>query len=195
MANPKITITLDQSMLDAINSGVAALNRIIDTLNRLADTLANYDSITLGDGIVTGRIKLSDAVKFDDLGSDGAQHEPVMPEPVPAAVPIIPSPAPVQQPPFSMPTMQVAPATDVPSMPTPPVPTMPATAAAPIMPTTQPTTEYTMEQLGRAGAELMTRGVNVFAVLQEFGIMSLDALPKEQYGAFAQRLRQLGANI
>lgn len=193
MANPKITITLDQSMLDAINSGVAALNR-------LADTLANYDSITLGDGIVTGRIRLPETVKFDDLGSDGARHEPVMPEPVqadpvPAAVPIIPSPAPVQQPPFSMPTMQVAPANDVPSMPTPPAPTMPATAAAPIMPTTQPTTEYTMEQLGRAGAELMTRGVNVFAVLQEFGIMSLDALPKEQYGAFAQRLRQLGANI
>lgn len=182
MTNPKITITLDQSMLDAINSGVTALNR-------LADTLANYNSV-----------KLPETVKFDDLRADAAPHEPVMPEPVqadpaPAAVPIIPSPAPVQQPPFSMPTMQVAPVTDVPSMPTPPVPTMPATAAAPVMPTTQPTTEYTMEQLGRAGAELMTRGVNVFAVLQEFGIMSLDALPKEQYGAFAQRLRQLGANI
>lgn len=193
MANPKITITLDQSMLDAINSGV-------DALNRLADSLANYNSVKRGDGIITGRIKIPDAVKFDDLGSDDAQHEPVMPEPVqadtaPAAVPIVTSPALVQQPPFSMPTMQVAPATDVPSMPTPPVPTMPATAAAPVMPTTQPMTEYTMEQLGRAGAELMTRGVNVFAVLQEFGIMSLDALPKEQYGAFAQRLRQLGANI
>lgn len=194
MANPKttITITLDPSMLDAINSSVAALNR-------LADELANHNSVKLDDEIITGTIKLPETVKFDDVKPAAAPHAPVMPDPVPAAAPIVgtgsvavPGPAgtamvgvptmlpadDVKHPPFSMPVMQSA---------TPP--------AAPVMPTTQPSVEYTMEQLGRAGADLMTRGVNASGVLQEFGIMSLDMLPKEQYGAFAQRLRQLGANI
>lgn len=166
MANPKITITLDQSMLDAINSGVAMLNR-------LADALAGFDAVKIGDEIVTGPGKLSEPAA-DVPAPTTTPHTPVMPEP------IMPAPVTTQQPPFQMPTMQPAAAQPV--------------SPAPVMPTQQ-APEYTMEQLGRAGAELMTRGVNASAVLQEFGIMSLDALPKEQYGAFAQRLRQLGANI
>lgn len=181
MANPKttITITLDPSMLDAINSGVAALNR-------LADELANHNSVKLDDEIITGTIKLTETAKFDDVKPTATPHAPVMPDPVPIVTSEFSmqnpgAPASAQQPTFSMPIMQSA--------------TPPAAPAAPVMPTSQPTVEYTMEQLGRAGAELMTRGVNASGVLQEFGIMSLDALPKEQYGAFAQRLRQLGANI
>lgn len=195
MANPKITITLDPSMLDTINAGVAALNR-------LADELANHNSVKVDDEIITGTIKLPDTVKFDDVKPTAAPHAPVMPDPVPAAAPIVgtgsvavPGPAgttmlpanDVKHPLFQMPTLQTAPAPDVPSMP--------AAPAAPTIPVTQPAVEYTMEQLGRAGADLMTRGVNASAVLQEFGIMSLDMLPKEKYGAFAQRLRELGANI
>lgn len=53
----------------------------------------------------------------------------------------------------------------------------------------------TVEQLMRAGVELMSRGVNAAALLTEFGVQAVTQIPKEKLPAFADRMRQLGANL
>ncbi|GAB4272119.1 MAG: hypothetical protein Kow00111_25770 [Thermincola ferriacetica] len=63
------------------------------------------------------------------------------------------------------------------------------------VPTTTPT--YTIEQLAVAATQLVDAGrrEELVQLLQQFGVQALTALPKEQYGAFATGLRQLGAKI
>lgn len=178
MANPKITLTVDQECMDILNKAVDALNRFCDSCAALQPIRAYHENaesemkaIDLGAGTVTV------APAAETAAADVA---------VPVA-PVIPDPAPFQ---FQMPAA-AAPA--VPQMPTMQFAT-PAAPAAPAMPTTTPT--FTMEQLGRAGLELSQRGVNVAAIMaSEFQVMSLNDLPKDRYAAFAARLRQLGANI
>lgn len=76
----------------------------------------------------------------------------------------------------------------------PAAPTQP-TAAAPAVPTTERT--YTLDELGRAGAQLMDagKGNEALALFGKFGISDLTGLAAEQYGAFATELRALGAKI
>lgn len=101
------------------------------------------------------------------------QQQP-MPEQIqqPAAVP---TSMPVQQP--MQPVQQQQP------MPQQPVPT------------TQ--TAYSMDQLAVAATQLMDAGKRdqLMQLLASFGVQALTALPHEQYGAFATKLRELGANI
>lgn len=71
---------------------------------------------------------------------------------------------------------------------------------APVYPqTTVPVTEqtYTMDQLAVAGTQLVDAGrmAELQSLLSEFGVAALTMLPKEHYGAFATRLRALGAKI
>ena len=96
---------------------------------------------------------------------------PVAPVSEPVTNPVNPTPAPVQ--PMVQPTAPVAQA----------VPT-----AAP---------SYTMEQLAVAATQLVDAGQrdSLVALLQQFGAQSLTALPKEQYGNFANALRQMGAKL
>ena len=56
---------------------------------------------------------------------------------------------------------------------------------------------YTMEQLAVAATQLVDAGrrTDLVALLGQFGVPALTALPKEQYGAFATSLRQMGAQI
>lgn len=184
MANPKITLGLDQSVMDLISKATDALIRFCDVMeNRDAPVRAypenaepDLKAINIGAGTV-------------DVISAAETAAPDPAAPVATAVPD-PAPFQFQMPSAAAPTAPAQPA--APQMPTMPF-TAPAAPAAPQMPTTQPT--FTMEQLGRAGLELSQRGVNAAAVLTEFQIMSLDQLPVEQYPAFAARLRQLGANI
>lgn len=83
-----------------------------------------------------------------------------------------------------------------------PIPTTetipPVTQSAPIQaaPITQPS-EYTLEQLSYAAAPLMDAGKmqELIGVMQEFGVKSLQELPKDKYGLFATRIRTLGAKI
>jgi hypothetical protein len=83
------------------------------------------------------------------------------------------------------------------SVPTAPVPQQPP--AAPVqqqaVPTSAPT--YTMDQLAVAATQLMDAGrqPELLNLLQSFGVPSLMALPKEQYGNFATQLRGMGANL
>lgn len=93
------------------------------------------------------------------------------------------------------------------TQPTPAVPVnpTPAQTSAPSNPNPAPQVplsaapEYTLEQLARAGATLVSRdpakAKAAQELLQRFGVASVSALPKERYGEFATALRGLGAEI
>jgi len=73
--------------------------------------------------------------------------------------------------------------------------TTPAQAPEPVVPTATQT--YTMEQLAVAATQLVDAGrrEELVQLLRQFGVEALTQLPKEQYGAFATALRQMGAKI
>lgn len=79
------------------------------------------------------------------------------------------------------------------SVPEVPDGAIPETPAVP----TQQTPAYTLEQLAVAATPLMDSGKGdaLVALLHQFGVDSLVALPAEQYGAFAADLRGLGAKL
>jgi hypothetical protein len=63
-------------------------------------------------------------------------------------------------------------------------------------PTGAPT--YTLEQLAQAGATLAQQPGKMdqaIAALAKYGVMTVNQLAPEQYGAFATELRALGAQI
>jgi hypothetical protein len=66
----------------------------------------------------------------------------------------------------------------------------------PQAPTAQ-TPSFTYDDLARAASSLMDAGKQqqLIGLLGQFQIQRLDLLPKEQYGAFATALRQMGARI
>jgi hypothetical protein len=78
------------------------------------------------------------------------------------------------------------------------VPTAQPPVQAPA-PATVPTatTTYTMDQLAVAATQLMDAGRrgDLLGLLSAFGVQALTMLPKEQYGAFATKLRELGAKL
>lgn len=88
----------------------------------------------------------------------------------------------------------------------PTAPTQPATPVAPVTPvepavqTTQvPVSEktYTLEDIQRASATLVQGGkiAQLQALLQQFNAISLAHLSQDNFGAFALKLRELGADI
>lgn len=93
--------------------------------------------------------------------------------------------APVQEP---VPTQQAP----VPTQQTPPPQQAPVQQA---VPTSAPT--YDQNQLAVAATQLMDAGrqQDLVNLLNSFNVQALTALPQEQYGAFATKLRELGANI
>lgn len=120
------------------------------------------------------------------------QQQP-MPEQVqqPAPPAAVPTSAPVQQPMQQQQPMQSAPQQQPMSQPTQPVPQQ---QQQPV-PTSQ--AAYSMDQLAVAATQLMDAGKRdqLMQLLAAFGVQALTALPQEQYGAFATKLRELGANI
>jgi hypothetical protein len=101
-------------------------------------------------------------------------------------------PAPVQQQaPSVVPTAQTEP-----QVQQAPVQQAPVQQPAPqAVPTSAPT--YSMDQLAVAATQLVDAGKrdNPVQLLQSFGAQALTQLPKEQYGAFATKLREMGAKI
>ncbi len=110
------------------------------------------------------------------------------------------APAPPAQPASSAPSIPTAPA--APAAPTvPPAPVVPVAPTAPPMPTVplaQPP-QFTLEQISRAGAELITKNPGILpqvnALLGQFGVQTLDKLRPDQMGPFATALRGLGAKL
>lgn len=94
-----------------------------------------------------------------------------------------------------------------PSAPTQPVtpvqpvaPTQTVTPVEPVAQTTQvPVSEktYTLEDIQRASAALVQGGkiAQLQALLQQFNAISLAHLSQDNFGAFALKLRELGADI
>jgi hypothetical protein len=77
-----------------------------------------------------------------------------------------------------------------------PMPTAPMPVAAPtVVPTAAPS--YTREQLAIAARELVDSGRKdrLIELLGAFGAQALAMLPEPQYGAFAAKMRELGAKI
>lgn len=58
---------------------------------------------------------------------------------------------------------------------------------------------YTVEQIGKAGADLVSQDAakmpELLALLQKYGAQAITQLKPEQLGAFATELRRLGANL
>lgn len=56
---------------------------------------------------------------------------------------------------------------------------------------------YSLDDLARAGMSLMDQGrqADLQQLLHQFGVSALPQIPKEQYGAFATALREMGAPI
>lgn len=81
-------------------------------------------------------------------------------------------------------------------VPITPMTPMAASVAPPVVPTKSPS--YSLDQLAEAGASLMEmpEGMQQLSMLcAKFKVQSLPELQKEQYGAFAMELRNLGAQI
>ena len=79
----------------------------------------------------------------------------------------------------------------------PTIPTAPkeSIATAPEIPTTEKT--YSLDELSKAGVGLMDKGkqAELINLLQEFNVQAMPQLDKSQFGPFAMRLRELGADI
>ena len=84
---------------------------------------------------------------------------------------------------------------------TPVEPTAPTQTVTPVAPTTPavPVSEktYTLEDIQRASAALVQGGkiAQLQALLQQFNAISLAHLSQDNFGAFALKLRELGADI
>lgn len=101
------------------------------------------------------------------------------------------APAPVQTAPTPAPVAAPAPTPAAPLVT--PMPT--AAAPAPAVPVTAPT--YTLDQIAKAGANLVDAGKmeQLLALLTKYGVQAVTQLTPDQYGAFATELRALGAQI
>lgn len=111
-----------------------------------------------------------------------APEAPQAAQPLPAPAPI-PVPAPAQQP--------IAPV-PAPVLVQQPIAPVPAPAAVPTA-----AASYTLDDLARAAMPLMDAGrqAELQQLLQLFGVEALPALQLGQYGAFATKLREMGAQI
>lgn len=122
-------------------------------------------------------------------------QQPQIAQPVQAIQPV---PQPVQQPMQPMPQV-IAPTIQPVQQPQPmPIQQQPQPVQQP-MPTAVPTATatYTMEQLALAATQLMDNGrrQDLVNLLGAFQVQALTMLPKAQYGAFATKLREMGARI
>lgn len=115
-----------------------------------------------------------------------------MEEPAPQQPVVLPMPQAMTQP-------QVMPQQPV-AQPQPLVQPQPMPTQQPVMqPPVTGAPGYTAEQISRAGAELVqtdpTKMQALLGMLQQFGVATIQMLKPEQFGAFANGLRSLGARL
>lgn len=132
-------------------------------------------------------VLLEDVLSKLGKGSYAGISQVVTPDIVQPVTPVEPT-APTQ------PVTPVAPVTPV-------EPTAPTQSVTPVAPTTPavPVSEktYTLEDIQRASAALVQGGkiAQLQALLQQFNAISLAHLSQDNFGAFALKLRELGADI
>ena len=153
--------------------------------------ITNKEDILLLDEIIA---RYGNAVENIEVNVEPIKDSPVQQNQLPTQQPVqtvqtIPvQTQTVQQ---TVPTQQ--PVQTVQTVPTQqPVQTHPVQTAVPVAEKT-----YTLEDLQRASSTLVQAGkIQLLqGLLQEFNSLALTTLPAEQYGAFALRLRELGAAI
>lgn len=141
--------------------------------------------------------------KTTKRGSKAKQEVELVPnameEPAPQQPVVLPMPQAMAQP-------QVMPQQPV-AQPQPLVQSQPMMQPPQPMPTQQPVMQppvtgapgYTAEQISRAGAELVqtdpAKMQALLGMLQQFGVATIQMLKPEQFGAFANGLRSLGARL
>lgn len=147
--------------------------------------------------------------KTSKRGGKAKQEQELVPnameEPAPQQPVVLPMPQAMEQPQVmsQQPVAQPQPLVQ----PQPPVQPQPMMQPPQPMPTQQPVMQppvtgapgYTAEQISRAGAELVqtdpTKMQALLAMLQQFGVATIQMLKPEQFGAFANGLRSLGARL
>lgn len=145
--------------------------------------ITNKDDILLLDEIIAKyRNNVENVAVNVEPIKDSPVQQPQVPtqQPVQTAVPVQTAPTQtVQQ------TVPVQPVQQ-------PVQTQPVQTAVPVA-----EKAYTLEDLQRASSTLVQAGkIQLLqGLLQEFNSLALTTLPVEQYGAFALKLRELGAAI
>ena len=124
---------------------------------------------------------------------------PTSPAPAPVAAAAAAAPAPVV-PVSGNPIPAASPSALIPGCMTgaQPQPAVTTTAPAPVIPQTA-APQYSLDDIARAGAQLAAQGPDkitaLTALLQQFGLQSVNQLRAEQTGAFVMALRGLGARI
>lgn len=138
--------------------------------------ITNKEDILLLDEIIA---KYGNAVEDVAVNVEPIKDSPVQQPQVP-----------IQQPVQAVPVQPVQTVQSVPVQQ--PVQTQLVQTAVPVAEKT-----YTLEDLQRASSTLVQAGkIQLLqGLLQEFNSLALTTLPVEQYGAFALRLRELGAAI
>jgi hypothetical protein len=139
--------------------------------------ITNKDDILLLDEII--------AKYGNEVENVAVNVEPFKDSPVQQTVPVQQTQVPIQQPVQTQPVQTAVPVQQ-------PVQTQPVQTAVPVAEKT-----YTLEDLQRASSTLVQAGkIQILKdLLEEFNSPALTSIPLEQYGAFALRLRELGAAI
>lgn len=148
--------------------------------------ITNKEDILLLDEIIA---RYGNAVENVAVNVEAFKDSPVQQTQLPTQQPV--QSVPVQTAPTQ--TVQQTVQQTVPVQPVQqPVQTQPVQTAVPVAEKT-----YTLEDLQRASSTLVQAGkIQLLqGLLQEFNSLALTTLPVEQYGAFALRLRELGAAI
>ena len=142
--------------------------------------ITNKDGILLLDEIIA---KYGNDVENIEVNVEPIKDSPVQQNQLPTQQPVQPVQT-VQTIPVQTQTVQQT------------VPTQqPVQTVQTVVPVAEKT--YTLEDLQRASSTLVQAGkIQLLqGLLQEFNSLALTTLPTEQYGAFALRLRELGAAI
>lgn len=170
------------------------INIRIDANERFCKALDNLANTLLSLAIVTEERAMAHVSEAEPE----PVAEPVTPTPPPASAPATPAPAPVSAPaptpaPAAAPASAPAPALAPAAVPVATAP--PAAAPLPTVPTSAQT--YTQDQLALAASGLIDAGklAELRQLLTSFNVDSLARLPADQYGAFATKLREMGAKI
>lgn len=146
--------------------------------------ITNKEDILLLDEIIAkyGNDVENVAVNVEPINDSPVQQTQVPTQTVPIQQPV--QAVPIQQP--------VQTAVPVQAVPVQPVQTQPIQTSVPVAEKT-----YTLEDLQRASSSLVQAGkIQILkGLLEEFNSPALTSIPLEQYGAFALRLRELGAAI
>ncbi|TQI66235.1 hypothetical protein [Clostridium sp. KNHs216] len=182
---------------------------LVVALNHLAGALVNATNSAF-------KVNNPAPVQLPQTPVEQAVRQQVVPAPSPApayAPPAVPT---AQQPQYAVPPQVYQPTAPVNPIPTAPIQTnrttgavntVPAAAPAPVPPApiapsinqapVAAAPAYQSDDLARAAAQLMDAGKqqDLLNLLAQFKVQALTQLQPEQFGAFATKLRQMGAKL